>query len=104
MTAKDLLITVLCTYGYSQKIEIDVTNLGDEGILYEMSATNPRTGDEFSDDANGFMFALHIVLRYMRENDIQLCSDWDDMPVKSVLNEKERESRYKCAIEQELKK
>lgn len=106
MTGKNFLTALFCTYGYSKNIKIDVINLGYDGILYEMSAINPRTNDEFFDEANGFMFALHLIVHYMKENNVGACSDWNYMPLKSVLNEKERIGRYTSEIEKdkELKK
>ena len=87
-----MLKLLLCNYGYDRNIEIK-TFYGDEGYLgYDISA---ESKDDVYTEANceGFMFHIHCILDYMKENDVSYVNDYWNFAAKYVLDDDFRNNK-----------
>ena len=66
MTNKDFLKMILCLYRYDDDISIETVKADFEGINYEVTAKNSRTGDIYCGfSCGGIMMAIYDFLEYI---------------------------------------
>jgi hypothetical protein len=75
MTNKDVFKVLLCSYGYDRSIKIE-TYRGDDGSI-EINCED-------------FMFHIHMILSYMKDNAVPFKSNWWSVPLKYVCNDVSR--------------
>ena len=107
MTGKDVLMLLLCTFGYERNVKIEVTRTGLKEPRYYIYAEN-KDGDVFyCDVSEGLMFSIYQIISYMTKYDryisspsdktrfldlkeLSFESKWWDVPPKYILDEKQR--------------
>lgn len=75
MSGKDFLKIVMCLYRYDKDIDIDIWRNDMEGVVYDVTATNSRTGDGYHGVSYGPVDAVYDFLSYI-EN---LKEHWTDL-------------------------
>ena len=103
MTGKDVLMLLLCTFGYERNVKIEVTRTGLEEPCYYIYAEN-KDGDVFyCDVSEGLMFSIYQIISYMTKYDryisapsdktrfldlheLSFESKWWEVPPKIILD------------------
>lgn len=103
MTGKDVLMLLLCTFGYERNVKIEVTRTGLEEHCYYIYAEN-KDGDVFyCDVSEGLMFSIYQIISYMTKYDryikapsdktrfldlheLSFESKWWEVPPKIILD------------------
>lgn len=95
MTNKDLFKIILCSYGYDRNIKIDTFRTEGGTIGYEIEAENDK-GDVFHNiDGEGVVFDVYMILDYMKQNNVGFKSNWWNIPLKYISEDRERENLIK---------
>lgn len=102
MTNKDFIKILLTTYGYTHNIKIDTYKLYD-GTAYEISAENPENGNSIYIDSDNFQSAIYYILDDSDKYNIKPTIKFVDLPIKVILNDKEREEYHKGIIQRDKK-
>jgi hypothetical protein len=103
MTGKDVLMLLLCTFGYERNVKIEVTRTGLEEPCYYIYAEN-KDGDVFvADVCEGLMFSIYMIIshmtkydryirapsdktQYLNLHDLNFESKWWEVPPKIILD------------------
>lgn len=101
MTQKDFIKLLLCMHGYDRSINIEISNLGVNGTLYDIQAENTDRTDDLSIYENGFYFTVYELLEYFKTKNLK--SFYFDVPLKSIFNDKEREEILDYNIKEQQK-
>lgn len=92
MKNTDFLKIILCLYGYDRNINVS-SYRGDYGAVgYDVSAQNSE-GDTYSEVCcEPFTFHVAMILKYMKENNVDLKSNWWGIGTKNLLDLDYRQS------------
>ena len=90
MSGKDFLKIVMCFYRYDKDIDIDVWRNDMEGVVYDVTATNSRTGDGYHGVSYGPVDAVYDFLSYV-EN---LKEHWTDLVFVENLDYDGEDNNY----------
>ncbi|MGL5689951.1 MAG: hypothetical protein ACRDD8_03930 [Bacteroidales bacterium] len=92
MSNKDVLVMLLCTYGYDRNIKITTQKEDFGSVYYDIYAEN-ENGDVYEEtSAEGVMYHIYSILEYMKERDVSFKSEWWGIPTSKVTNTQTRES------------
>lgn len=101
MTQKDFIKLILCMHGYDRNINIEISNLGVYGTLYDISADNTDKTDNVSVYENGFYFAIYSLLEQFKCKNLN--PFYLDVPLKSIFDDNIREQIIDTNIKNQLK-
>lgn len=100
MKNKDFIKLLLTTYGYTFNIKIESYKMFD-GVAYEVSAENPENGDTIYIDSDNFQSTIYDILDYFNRYDIKPTIKFVDIPIKTLLNDKERQECHQTIIQRD---